>query len=286
LARAGMTAKASALRRHPPTKRWATIAATVAYLQGKAIDDALELLDLLMVTELLGKAERASDKQILRSHPRLARASAKLAGAVSVLFEITDQGGGEVSLAELWEAIEVLTPRPQLHAAMQTVEDLVPDAEAADPVLHSRAQLAARIATVSGFVKILTEQVRFGADPAAGVVLEAMRALPRLLDGRHKIVREDLVEELLTGSWRRLVLPGPGRIDKNSYVFCVLTAFHRHLKRREIFAPASTRWCDPKAQLLDDDAYRRVKDKALAALGCQPIPPRCSSSTPWPCTWR
>jgi hypothetical protein len=30
------------------------------------------------------------------------------------------------------------------------------------------------------------------------------------------------------------VLPGEGRIDKNSYVFCVLTAFHRHLKRREI----------------------------------------------------
>ena len=50
------------------------------------------------------------------------------------------------------------------------------------------------------------------------MVLEAMRALPRLLDGRRKIVREDLVEELLSGSWRRLVLPGAGRIDKNSYV--------------------------------------------------------------------
>lgn len=267
LARAGMAAKATALRRHPPTKRWATIAATVAYLQDKAIDDALEMLDLLMVTELLGKAERASDKQTLRTHPRLARASAKLARAVSVLFEITDQGGGEISLDELWEAIEVLTPRPELHAAMQMVEDLVPDSEAADPDTHTRALLATRIATVSGFVKILTEQVRFGADAAAMVVLEAMRALPRLLDGRHKIVREDLAEELLAGSWRRLVLPGPDRIDKNSYVFCVLTAFHRHLKRREIYAPASTRWCDPKAQLLGDDAYRRVKDEALAALG-------------------
>jgi len=50
--------------------------------------------------------------------------------------------------------------------------------------------------------------------------------------------REDLVEELLSGSWRRLVLPGAGRIDKNSYVFCVLTHFHRHLKRREIYAPS------------------------------------------------
>lgn len=267
LARAGMAAKASALRRQPAIKRWATVAATVAYLEGKAIDDALELLDLLVVTELLGKAERASDKQTLRVHPRLARASMKLARAVSVLFEVTDHGGGEVSLDELWEAIEVLTPRPELHAAMRTVEDLVPDSEATDPDTHTRALLASRIATVSGFVKVLTQHIAFGADPEAGVVLEAMRGLPRLLDGRHKIVREDLAEELLTGSWRRLVLPGERRIDKNSYVFCVLTAFHRHLKRREIYAPASTRWCDPKAQLLDGRAYQLVGDEALGALG-------------------
>ena len=266
LARAGMAAKATALRRQPGTKRWATVAATVAHLQGKSIDDALELLDLLMVTELLGKAERASDKETLRTHPRLARASVKLARAVSVLFEVTDHGG-EVSLDELWEAIEVLTPRPELHAAMQTVEDLVPDTDATDPDTQARALLAARITTVSGFVKVLTQHIDFGADAEAMVVLEAMRALPRLLDGRHKIVREDLVEELLTGSWRRLVLPGPDRIDKNSYVFCVLTHFHRHLKRREIYAPASTRWCDPKAQLLDADAYQRVKNEALNTLG-------------------
>ena len=267
LARAGMATKATALRRQPEAKRWATVAATVAYLQGKAIDDALELLDLLMVTELLGKAEQASDKEKLRAHPRLARASVKLARAVSVLFEVTEHGGGEVNLDELWEAIEVLTPRRELHAAMQTVEDLVPHAEADDPDTHTRALLAARIATVSGFVKILTQQVAFAADAEATMVLEAMRGLPRLLDGRHKIGREDLVEELLTGSWRRLVLPGPDRIEKNSYVFCVLTHFHRHLKRREIYAPASTRWCDPKAQLLDAGAYQRVRDEALSSPG-------------------
>jgi hypothetical protein len=170
-----MAAKATALRRQPAAKRWATVAATVAYLQGKAIDDALELLDLLMVTELLGKAERASDKETLRAHPRLARASMKLARAVSVLFEVTDHAGGEVSLDELWQAIEVLTPRPELHAAMQTVEDLVPDSEAADPDTHTRALLASRIATVSGFIKILTQHIGFGADVEAGMVLEAMR---------------------------------------------------------------------------------------------------------------
>jgi hypothetical protein len=250
-----------------------------AYLQGKAIDDALELLDLLMVTELLGTAERISEKETLRTHPRLARASMKLALAVSVLFEVTDHGG-EVSLDELWEAIEVLTPRRELHAAMETVEDLVPDSEAADLDTHTRALLAGRIATVSGFVKILTQHVEFGADPEARVVLEAMRALPRLLDGRRKIVREDLGEELLSGSWRRLVLPGAGRIDRTptcsacSPISTAISSAARSTPRPPP-AGATRRPSSWTRAPIDWPGMRRSP-----RWGCPPIRPRCWSSTP------
>ena len=45
---------------------------------------------------------------------------------------------------------------------------------------------------------------------------------------------------LVTGSWKRLVYGYPPllkrRVDKGSYVFCVLTEFHRRLKRRDIHA--------------------------------------------------
>ena len=54
LARYGMTANARTLRRHPRSRRLATLLATVVALEAKATDDCLELLDLLMVTELLG----------------------------------------------------------------------------------------------------------------------------------------------------------------------------------------------------------------------------------------
>lgn len=49
LARYGMAAKAPRLRRHPPTRRIATLLATVVHLQAASIDDCLELFDLLMV---------------------------------------------------------------------------------------------------------------------------------------------------------------------------------------------------------------------------------------------
>jgi len=68
LARYGMAARAAQLKKHPAPRRLATLLATVGRLAAKTIDDALELLDLLMVTELLGKAHRVADKQHVRRH--------------------------------------------------------------------------------------------------------------------------------------------------------------------------------------------------------------------------
>ena len=57
LARYGMAGSAHQLKRHGDSRKLATLLATVVYLEAKAVDDTLELLDLLMVTELVGKAE-------------------------------------------------------------------------------------------------------------------------------------------------------------------------------------------------------------------------------------
>jgi hypothetical protein len=73
-------------------RRTATLVATVVHLQAASIDDCLELFDLIMTTELLGKAERETNKQPARDHPRLARASAKLAVAVEKLLEMSASG--------------------------------------------------------------------------------------------------------------------------------------------------------------------------------------------------
>jgi hypothetical protein len=79
LAKYGMRVDASALRRHPDGRRLATLLATVRFLEGKSVDDTLELLDLLMATELVNKAQTASNKEKVRKHSKLA---ARLAVAV------------------------------------------------------------------------------------------------------------------------------------------------------------------------------------------------------------
>jgi hypothetical protein len=66
LARYGMATYAPQLRRHPVTRRVATLACTVTYLEAKAADDALELLDLLMTNDLLAKAEKETRSERTR----------------------------------------------------------------------------------------------------------------------------------------------------------------------------------------------------------------------------
>jgi hypothetical protein len=164
LAPYGMAVNARALRRHPRSRRLATLLATVVHLEARATDDCLELLDLLMATELLGKAERESVKEKARQHPRLARASAKLATAVEVLLAVTARGE-EFGLDEVWELIDAVVSRGELRAAVATITELVPADVDDDGV--KRAQLATRIATVTGFLKTLARVIEFGSNADA-----------------------------------------------------------------------------------------------------------------------
>jgi hypothetical protein len=75
----------------------------------------------------------------------------------------------------------------------------------------------------------------------------AFTAEARLVPGR-------LIDPgVVPGPWRRLVFGHPehegGAVSRQAYAFCVLEQFWRHLKRREIWAGASTRWLSPQAQL-------------------------------------
>jgi hypothetical protein len=54
-----MSADASLIRRHPDGRRLAALLATFQQLESKSVDNTLELLDLLMATELVNKAQTA-----------------------------------------------------------------------------------------------------------------------------------------------------------------------------------------------------------------------------------
>ncbi|KFG76954.1 hypothetical protein FM21_13005 [Streptomyces mutabilis] len=77
LSRYGVDGKASLLRRHGDSRRLATLLATAVYLTSRAVDDALDLLEVLIATKLLARAERETAKQKMKTLPRVERGLAR-----------------------------------------------------------------------------------------------------------------------------------------------------------------------------------------------------------------
>ncbi|MFJ7784553.1 DDE transposase [Streptomyces albidoflavus] len=278
LSRYGVDGKASLLRRHSDARRLATLLATTVYLTSRAVDDALDLLEVLIATKLLAKAERESAKEKLKTLPRVERASAKLATAFQVVFDTTseqvDTDTGEFappkveSLEAMWAAIEQVVPRHELAAAIAALFELTPPLDS-DADEAWRAMLVNRFGTVRPFLRLLVTVVDFDATPEGEAVLAALLSLPELM-GRKKVGPAEIDTSLLTGSWRRLVLSAshlePGTVDWKAYTFCVLEQLHRMLRSKQVFAKNSSKWGDPRAKLLAGQAWQQARPTVLASL--------------------
>ena len=199
-----------------------------------------------MATELLNKAQTAANKEKARKHPKLAKASARLAVAVEALFESDGWGDPEedVHVAVVWDAIEAVVSRAELRAALVLVNENVPPADAADPD-DWRKELPGRYTAVSGFLMVLPKVIEFGANAEGAAVLAAMEMLPDVLAYRSRLaaplIPARMIDEtVVNGPWKRLVFGHPahedGAVNRHAYAFCVLEQFYRHLKRREIHA--------------------------------------------------
>ncbi len=272
LSRYGMVTKATTIRELKDDRKVATVLATVRHLEGASVDDALLLFDILMATKLLARAERASDTKRLKGLPRFRRAAAKVAAAVTVLFDVPQGRDGQaVTLAETWTAIEAVVPREKLEAALATVAEYLPG-EDEDDDADWRTELVNRYGTVAGFLELLAEAVAWGSTAAGAPIVAALRGLPQLT-ARRKPQAKHIAdhERLVTGSWRRLVYANPNLapplVDKHAYAFCVLDHLHRALRRKDVYALGADRFGDVRARLLDGDPWAQAKPRVLSALG-------------------
>ncbi|WP_433347160.1 Tn3 family transposase [Microtetraspora malaysiensis] len=178
-------------------------------------------------------------------------------------------------MSEVWEAIEAVVTRAELRAALVLVNENVLPADAEDPD-DWRSELVGRYSTVSGFLKLLPKVICFGANAEGAPVLAAMRQLPEVLAYRSRlpaplIPAKMIDSRVVNGPWKRLVFGHPvhegGAVNRHAYAFCLLEQFYRHLKRREIYAEASTKWRNPQARLLEGQAWKRGRPDVLTALG-------------------
>jgi TnpA family transposase len=259
LARYAATARAQAIARMPPPRRHATLLAFAQVEETAALDDILDLLDQL-ITAMLARVERAGQQRRLRTLKDLDRAALLLRRACLVVL---DPGCAD---RRVRDAVFARVPRDQLTQAVAQVADLV-----GPPDDHYYEDLRSRYSQIRQFLPALLEAIEFTATGASRPVIEAIHFL-KSIEGRKRPDMSQAPRALLTPAWERLVLGAGGEIDRRLYTFCALERLQDGLRRRDLFVPASRRWGDPHAKLLQGPAWEKVRMRVCRTLGRSPTP--------------
>jgi hypothetical protein len=96
--------------------------------------------------------------------------------------------------------------------------------------------------------------------------LEALEFLSRHEESSKAII-QDAPRGVLTRPWRQLVERQDGSLDRKFYTFCVLERLHDGLHRRDVFLTPSERWADPRAKLLQGQAWEAARPSVCRTLG-------------------
>jgi TnpA family transposase len=257
LARFAAAARAQAIARMSPPRRQATLLAFAKVQEVTALDDVLDLLDQL-VTAMLARVERGGQKRRLRSLKDLDAAALRLHEACLVLLDpgCTDRRVRDTVFARI--------PRDQLTQAVAQVADLVGPSDD-----HYFEDLRTRYSQIRRFLPALLEAVEFAATDAGRPATEAFRFL-KAIEGQKRPDMSQAPRDLLTPAWQRVVIGPEDRIDRRLYTFCVLERLQDGLRRRDLFVPASRRWGDPHAKLLQGPAWEKVRSRVCRTLGRSP----------------
>jgi TnpA family transposase len=247
------------IARMPDEKRIAMLVAFVRAFETIALDDALDLLDLL-ITGIAGEAKKIGQKKRLRTLKDLDRSALALAEVCALILN------EETKDEQLRETIFTQIPREQLSEAITLIHEL---ARPSDDNFHD--EMVDQYGRVRRFLPHLLNDIVFQASPAGVNVLDALNHLA--IAGtlrKHSLDNPPL--SIVTNPWRRLVFDKEGRVTKQGYALCFLDRLQDSLRRRDVYVPQSDRWGDPRAKLLHGDAWQASRIQVCRSLG-HPLQP-------------
>nr|SHO14691.1 Transposase Tn3 family protein [Moritella viscosa]SHO15483.1 Transposase Tn3 family protein [Moritella viscosa]SHO18810.1 Transposase Tn3 family protein [Moritella viscosa] len=247
------------IARMPEDKRIAILVAFVKTFEVMALDDALDILDLL-ITGIAGQAKKMGQKKRLRSLKDLDRSALTLAAVCSlILNEKTED-------SQLREVIYGTLSKDKLAQSIEMINLI---ARPSSDNFHD--EMVEQYGKVKRFLPRLLNDIAVKAAPAGVVTLEAFNYLAVQGSSRKQILDNPPLE-IVTNSWKRLIFDKEGRVTKRGYTLCFLDKLQDSLRRRDVFIEHSDRWGDPRAKLLQGVEWQVNRIQVCRSLG-HPVQP-------------
>ncbi len=259
LARYAACASAQTISRMAEGRKVATLLAFSSVFSTSAMDDALEVFDLLM-TKIRSDAEKTGKRNRLRTIGDLDVAALKLLKVCNIILDET------CPAAEVKQRVLENVSKEQLEAASKTVVEL-----ARQPSHHYRKEFIDSYRRVRIFLPTLLSSVCFDAAPAGRNTLKAIQFLANL-ENQRKPDMSGAPLENVQPPWRFLVVGSDGTVDRQAYTFCTLERLQRDLQRRDVFVTKSGRWGDSRSKLLAGEKWLAVKTPICRSVGRKETP--------------
>jgi hypothetical protein len=259
LSKTAFTLRAQAIARMPTQRRIATLLAWAYVMEAIAIDDALDVLNLL-VKDILAKSQKDGKKNRLRTIKDLDAAALQLAIACRVLLNPATEDNRVRE--EVWQK---LTPE-ELSSAIDDVEDI-----ARPPEDNYYDELLKQWRGVRRFLPKLLSIIDFEGNQAGQKVLQAWQFL-QSIEGKRNPKMDAAPLKIVDKKWAIWVIDENGSIDRKAYTFCVLGQLLEALRRRDLFVSKGERWSNPRAKLIKGDAWESARTSVCRTLELNPKP--------------
>lgn len=206
LARYASMASAYKISRMSDRKRIATLLAFTKAFETIALDEALDVLDLL-ITEIAGEAKKNGQKKRLRTLKDLDKSALALAEACHWILDEKTQD------EKLREVIFSNLSREKMMESVLVINDL-----ARPPGDNFHDEIVEQYGRVRRFLPHLLNHVVFKSAPGGKAVLDAFDYLATIGVSRKHFLK-DPPPEIITPAWKRLVLDKDERVSKKGESF-------------------------------------------------------------------
>ena len=198
----------------PEGKRIAILVAFAKAFETIALDEALDVLDLL-ITSIAGEAKKIGLKKRLRTLKDLDKSALALAQVCALILS------DETRDDQLREAIFARVSRGKLTASIAAVNDLVRPSDD-----KFQDEMVEQYGRVRRFLPKLLDNIIFKAAPAGEISLKAFNYLAALGVSRQQFLEYPPLD-IITSPWKRWVFDKEERVSKRGYTLCFLDKLAR-----------------------------------------------------------
>jgi TnpA family transposase len=259
LARYVLSARVQTISRMPEDRRIATLLAFASAFEATAHDDALDLFDLLLRTAF-SRAQREGQRERLRTIRDLDAAALTLASVGEIVLDQTQDP------STLLERIFARVEAPQLQTALATVGELT-----RPPDDNNAQELLERYTLMRRFLPTLLRTLDFESTQGGLTTLEAVHFL-RGIEGHRNPHMHHAPLDVVSRVWRRYAVNRDTSVNRPAYTLCVIERLQEALRRHDIFVTPSEHWGDPRAKLLQGEAWEGKRAQVCRTLNKSQTP--------------